>query len=104
MRPRELSDEQRDKIRFLTGMGFKRWQKGSLDRLYIDARDLGLELDYQYGGIVSATLNGEEIDAADAANLRMAKTFISLPSGDAHSDDIRLMELAQTMFDSVWRR
>lgn len=101
---RELSDEQKDKIRFLEQRGFKRWRKGNLDRLYIDARELGLVIDYDYGKPVHAALNGTEISAADAMNLREAKTFVPIPGGVAVSDDIRLAELAQRKFDAVWRR
>ena len=101
---RELSDEQTDKIRFLEQRGFKRWKKGKLDRLYIDARELGLVIDYDYGKPVHATLNGADISVTDAVLLREAKTFIPIPSGEAVSDDVRLAELAQRKFDAVWRR
>ena len=97
-----MSDEKRDKIRLLAGMGFKRWQKGNFDRLYINAEDLGLEMEYLGPGIMAATLCGEEIEPKDAQNLRYAKTYIDLNNGTAYSEDYRLEQLAQDKFDSVW--
>lgn len=101
---RELSDEKKDKIRFLCGMGFNHWQKKNMNRLYINAEDLGLEIERLAPGVVEATFCGEEIPYREAQELRNAKTFISLPDGKAYSDDIRLQELAQEKFDKVWLR
>lgn len=99
-----MSDEKRDKIRFLTGMGFKRWQKGRFDRLYINAEDLGLELERLGPGVTAATLCGEDIEPSEALKLREAKTYIDLTTGKAFSEDYRLQQLAQDKFNSVWRR
>lgn len=102
MKQNTLSDEKKDKLRFLAGLGFNRWQKGGLDRLYINAQDLGLEIEWAGIGISEATLCGVEITPTEAFRLREAKTYIKLPEGRAHSDDIRLAELAQDKFDQVW--
>lgn len=102
MRQSTLSDEKKDKLRFLAGLGFNRWQKGSIDRLYINAQDLGLEIEWVGPGISEATLCGAEITPTEAFRLREAKTYIKLPEGKAYSDDIRLAQLAQDKFDKVW--
>lgn len=39
-----------DKIKALEDMGFKRWQKGTMDRLYINASTLGLVCEYYRTG------------------------------------------------------
>ena len=36
-----------DEIERLEDMGFRRWTKGDMDRLYIDADKLGLECDFK---------------------------------------------------------
>lgn len=101
---RELSGEKQDKIRFLCGMGFNHWKKGNLNRLYINAEDLGLEIERIAPGVTKATFCGEEISYREAMALKYAKTYISLPDGKAFSDDVQLAELAQDKFDKVWFR
>ena len=100
----EFSGEKQDKIRFLCGMGFHHWKKGNLNRLYINAEDLGLEMGWVFPGVTISTLCGEEIGFQEAKYLKYAKTYISLPDGKAYSDDPRLAELAQDKFDKVWLR
>ncbi len=99
-----MSDEKKDKIRFLCGMGFNHWKKGNMNRLYIDAEELGLKIEYLAPGVVEATFCGKKISQREARALKYAKTFISLPDGTAYSDDIQLKELAQEKFNKVWLR
>ena len=63
----------------LEKLGFKRWTKGNMDRMYINARDLGLDLSYyKTGNISGATLDGEHISNSFGRDLKAAKTYIDL--------------------------
>lgn len=63
----------------LTSLGFKRWQKNGMDRMYINASDLGLECNlYKSGNVSSATFKGESISNSMGNALRYAKTYIDL--------------------------
>ena len=76
-----------DRIEELEGLGFKRWTKGNMDRLYINAELLGLHCDYyNSGNICSATLNGEAISNTKARGLKIAKTYIDIKTEKVFSD------------------
>lgn len=93
-----LTQEQIDK---LTEVGFKRWQKGNLDRLYINATQLGLVCTYyNTGNISSAELNGERLSNSQGYKMKNAKTFMDVKTGSLHSDSDVLKELA---FDLVMK-
>lgn len=69
----------------LEAKGFKRWQKGSLDRLYINATDLGLVVSYyKTGNVSSATWQGERITNADARRLMGSKVWVDVSTGELH--------------------
>lgn len=55
----------------LEKMGFKRWTKNGMDRLYVNAQALGLDRE-------RGTLNGEKISNTYARGLASAKTYIDL--------------------------
>lgn len=64
-------------------MGFKRWIKGSMDRLYINVTRLGLEVDYyKTGNVSSATWQGESISNADARRLLGSKVYVDVNTGE----------------------
>ena len=66
-------------IQKLEEKGFKRWQKGNFDRLYINAKSLGLECDYyKTGNVSSAWLNGEKISNCQAKKMLCSKTYIDV--------------------------
>lgn len=68
-----------DRIEELETLGFKRWQKNGMDRMYINADKLGLELGYYKTGNVSwAHFCGEHISNAEGRRLDAAKTYIDL--------------------------
>lgn len=72
--------------------GFKRWTKNGMDRLYVDAKVLGLECTYYKSGNVStARFNGNSISNRDARRLMGAKTYIDVKDGTLHStrDDLK---------------
>lgn len=74
-------------IKELEAKGFKRWTKGAIDRLYINAAQLGLECDYyKSGNISAATFNGERISNSQAYRYQAAKTYIDIKTGKLHSD------------------
>ena len=68
-------------------MGFNRWTKGNLDRMYINASQLGLECTYyRTGNIRSAEFCGEAISNCQARRMKSAKTYIDVKTGRVHSD------------------
>ena len=86
----------------LEKLGFRRWQKGIMDRLYINARALGLELEYyNTGNIRHATLGGTEISNCMARKLQYAKTYVDVKTGELHSEHSWLRDEAQALIDSV---
>lgn len=84
-----------EKINELAEKGFKRWTKGSMDRLYVNPGVLGLAYTtYKTGNISWACLGGKEISNSDGRRLRDAKTYVDLVKGLIVSDDARLAHLA----------
>lgn len=91
-----LTQEQIDK---LTEVGFKRWQKGNLDRLYINATQLGLVCTYyNTGNISSAELNGERLSNSEGRRMKNAKTFIDVKTGSLFSDNYTLKVVAYDLY------
>lgn len=69
----------------LEAAGFNRWTKGNMDRLYVNAQTLGLEVSYyKTGNVSSATWQGERISNADARRLLATKFWIDLKTGECH--------------------
>lgn len=93
----------------LESKGFNRWTKGNMDRLYINAKDLGLEVDYyKTGNVSSATWQGEHISNADARRLLESKVWIDVKTGELHVntsfdlfDAMSVEEAAQAYIDSI---
>ena len=86
----------------LEGRGFKRWTKGSMDRLYVSAAQLGLECTYYHTGNISrAQFNGRSISNSEARRFKGAKTYINVATGEAISDYQDLKEAAQAILDEV---
>lgn len=87
-----------EKINELENKGFKRWTKGNLDRLYINATQLGLECDYyKTGNVRSAWFNGDHVSNSEACRMKAAKTYIDIKSGRAHSDNAALEKAAKEL-------
>lgn len=85
-----------ERIAELEAKGFKRWTKGSLDRLYINAAQLGLTVTlYKTGNIHSAEFRGASISNAQARRYKAAKTYIDINTGNAISDYDELAEAAK---------
>ena len=87
-----------ERIQELINKGFKRWTKGNLDRLYINATQLGLNCTYyKTGNISGAWFNGEEISNSEARRMKGAKTYIDIKTGKVYSDNAYLKEAAEKM-------
>lgn len=80
-------------IEKLEKAGFKRWTKGDKDRLYVNAKELGLELSYyKTGNVSSAWFCGDSISNSEGRRLQAAKTYIDLTSDTIISDEARLAQ------------
>jgi hypothetical protein len=76
-----------NRIAELENLGFSRWTKGNLDRMYINAAQLGLVCSYyKTGNISSAEFQGESISNCQARRYKAAKTFIDIKTERVFSD------------------
>lgn len=77
-----------ERITELESKGFKRWQKGNLDRLYINAAQLGLICTYyKTGNIHTAEMNGVLVSNSEGYRIKAAKTFVDVKTGKLYSDN-----------------
>lgn len=84
-----------DRIAELEALGFKRWQKNGMDRLYINATTLGLDYStYKSGNISGADFQGEHISNSEARRMLAAKTYIDVKTETVHSDSWTLERAA----------
>lgn len=68
-----------DRIAELEALGFKRWQKNGMDRLYINATTLGLRYErYRTGNVRCAWFNGLDISNSECRRMLDAKTYIDV--------------------------
>lgn len=79
-------------IEKLVAMGFKRWQKNGMDRLYVNATILGLDME-------SNLFDGEKISGSLARTLKNAKTYIDLVKNEIHSDSCMLAAAVAKLLD-----
>lgn len=87
-----------EKIMELERKGFKRWTKGSMDRLYIESWNLGLVCQYyKTGNIRDAWFDGARVSNCEARRMKSAKTFIDIKTGTVHSDNNALREAAERL-------
>ena len=94
-----LSEEM---IKNLEDKGFRRWTKGTMDRLYINAGALGLETRrYKTGNISYAEFNGVEISHAEGYRMLSAKTYIDIKTGKVFSDNDTLEQTAKDLLNEV---
>lgn len=86
------------KVKELEQLGFKRWTKGNMDRLYINATQLGLDCEYyKTGNISGADFQGERISNSEARRMKAAKTYIDIKTGHVLSDNETLKLAAQKL-------
>lgn len=80
-------------IEKLEGLGFSRWQKNGMDRLYVNASTLGLHCSYHKSGSISdATFRGKVISNSEARRIKGAKTYIDLNDNMIVSDNALLAQ------------
>ena len=90
-----------ERIDELTKVGFKRWQKGNMDRLYINASQLGLVCEYyKTGNICYAEFGGKKISNSQAYRMKNAKTFVDVKTEQVYSDIQDLKDAAAKLLDS----
>lgn len=86
-------DMTEDKIEALTER-FGRWTKTGwngkkYDRIYFNAKDLGLELDYyKTGNISDASIDGMSISNSRARQLLSSKAYYDVLTGELHIDSL----------------
>ena len=77
-----------ERIDELTAMGFNRWQKNGMDRMYINAGTLGLTYEkYGSGNVRSAWFKGDSISNCECRRMMGAKTYIDLKTQKVISDN-----------------
>ena len=75
-----------DRIEELEEMGFRRWQKNGMDRLYINATALGLNYSrYKTGNVSSAWFDGTMISNCECRRMLDAKTYIDVKTQMVYS-------------------
>lgn len=90
------------KIAELEKLGFRRWQKGTMDRLYINAKELGLQCEYyKTGNIRRATFCGEQISNSEGYRMKAAKTYVDVATGEVHSDNETLKQRAMALVELI---
>lgn len=96
----KLNEKQ---ITALEEKGFKRWTKGNMDRLYINAETLGLEYDrFKSSGRVSyAVWRGERISNRWGNEMANAKTYIDIATGKLYATESTLEEAAQELYQET---
>lgn len=94
--------EKNIRIEALEAEGFKRWTKGNHDRLYISAKDLGLNCTYyKTGNIASAEWDGEKISNRQASILMNSKTYIDLNDNTINTTENRLLWAVEDIIERV---
>lgn len=92
---RETKEEM---IARLEAVGFKRWTKNGMDRMYVNANVLGLHCVYRRTGSISeATFNGEYVSNRYAGQLKSTKTYLDLTTMEMHSGDDMLLNAAKKL-------
>lgn len=85
-------------IEALEKKGFNRWTKGNMDRLYINPTQIGLYLEhYNTGNVRYAELNGEPISNTRGREMKSAKCYIDIATGDCVSDYDVFVEAMQAL-------
>ena len=92
---KSMKKDLMDRIPELESMGFSRWQKNGMDRMYINASTLGLTCRYyKTGNISSAEFNGKMISNCQARRIKFSKTYIDLIKRRLVSDNEMLLAAA----------
>lgn len=101
---RKMTKDITERIDELTAMGFNRWQKNGMDRMYINASTLGLECTYyKTGNISSAKFQGYSISNSEASRMKFAKTYIDLVKKTIVSDNAMLADAVAELIGAEHR-
>lgn len=88
---KSMASDITERIEELESKGFKRWQKNGMDRMYINASELGLVCAYYRSGNISdATFRGNSISNSEAGRMKGSKTYIDLVKKCIVSDNAML--------------
>lgn len=89
-------------IKELEAKGFKRWQKGNMDRLYVNAANLGLNCEYyKTGNVMYAEFCGETVSNCEARRMKASKTYIDVHTGKAYSDNNTLRDKVNEILSNL---
>lgn len=95
----KLNEKQ---ITALEEKGFRRWTKGNMDRLCINAETLGLEIErFKTGNVCSAYYRGEKISNKRGSEMVSAKTYIDIETGELHATNWTIEQDAQQLYDET---
>lgn len=87
-----------ERIVELEQKGFKRWTKGNIDRLYINASQLGLDCEYyKTGNIRYAEFRGEMVSNTQARKMKASRTYIDINTDRVYSDIELLKDAASEL-------
>lgn len=93
-----------DRIEELEKLGFNRWQKNGMDRMYINAGTLGLTCTYHKTGSISyAEFKGEYVSNNQARAMKAAKTYIDMVKNQIVSDSATLAAAAAELIGADYR-
>ena len=92
----EVTSMKAETISALENAGFKRWRKGSYDRLYISAGKLGLKMDEE-----GTSFMGDPIDDKEGQRMRAAKTYMDVHTGEVFSGNDMLEAAASALISKV---
>lgn len=89
-------------IKGLEDRGFNRWTKGKYDRLYINARDLGLVCTYHKSGTEDVSeFRGHSISNSEARRMKYAKCYIDVETEEVVCDNDWMKEAAEEILAEV---
>ena len=87
--------EVKDRIEELEAMGFRRWQKGNMDRLYLNYENAGVEIGfYKTGNVSWVHIDGDSVSNAEGRRIMASKTYIDVNTGILHSDNFYMFNQA----------
>lgn len=84
--------------------GGKRWQRGTMDRIYFNAERFGLKVSYYKSGNVSdATFDGSLVSNAEAYRIMAAKVYVDVKTGEVSCDFGRVRADVREAFEEKVR-
>ncbi len=76
----------KDQVNVLESLGYSHWTRSGHNRLYIDAKKIGLDARIGKSGLIKeAAFNGESIDIHTAAAILNGKYYIDMEDESIHT-------------------